>query len=152
MIKTFQRWIDQAVEIPVIGIDLGDTSLKAVEIVRAKDQIKLRNAVSISIENNPPAQILRQFLKEYGIKTKNAALGLASPELIVRSFHFPHMSQKELRGAVMIEAEQTVLSGHDLSEMIVDWYPPDSQDPDPAKSFRSQCALTRAPRQERRES
>jgi Tfp pilus assembly PilM family ATPase len=122
MMQQLQQLIEKQIEVPVVGVDLGSSTLKVVEIQRTKDQIKLKNATAVSIGTHNPAKLLRQILEEYGVQTKEVVLGLSSPELVVRPFQFPMMSRKELQGAIMIEAEQAVLNGASLSKMTVDWY------------------------------
>ena len=117
-----QEWIDQLTKIPVVGVDFDSTTIKVAQVVREKNnKVTLTKAFLIPIEKRNPVDLLGQVMTQGHFKTANVAIGLASPEVIVRPFRFPRMPRKELAGAMRFEAEQATLNGHQPHEMAVDW-------------------------------
>jgi len=115
-------WVDRWTRVSLVGVDLGSTFLKAVELEGADGKILLRRAVVQKLEGKDSTpSFVKQILLEAGITEDQAAVGLASPEIIARPFQFPSMPRKELRHAIQLEAEQAILNGHSLSEMVIDW-------------------------------
>lgn len=116
--RLVKRWTT----IPLVGMDLGSRMLKVVELGQSGGQIILRRAAVKEVEKNNSTNFLRGVLRDAGIATNQVALGLASPEVVARSFQFPHMPKKEFDNALRIEAEQAVLNGHSLDEVEIDWH------------------------------
>ena len=117
-----KQLVDRFVTVPMVGIDLGSTALKVVELARLSGRIVLRRAAIASLEGRDAAEVLKQLLDETGITTSQAAVGLASPEVIVKPFEFPPMPKKELASAIQLEAEESILNGHSPHSMAMDWH------------------------------
>ena len=107
---------------PLVGVDVGSTTLKVVELHRTNGHVVLRRCAVVPLEGEDAAKALKQVCATTGLTTAQAALGLASPEVIVRPFQFPAMPKKELHSAIQLEAEQAILNGHSLGGMAVDWH------------------------------
>ena len=107
---------------PLVGVDLGSAALKVVELSRSEGRVILRHCRVSAVEPAQPAGAIQQILSDLGIANPQVALGLASPEVIVRPFEFPAMPKKELNSAIQLEAEQAILNGHSLGGMAVDWH------------------------------
>ncbi|OGX48784.1 MAG: hypothetical protein A3G88_06040 [Omnitrophica WOR_2 bacterium RIFCSPLOWO2_12_FULL_63_16] len=107
----------------LLSVDVGSSALKLVELERAGPHLRLRSCGVKGIRpGEDRAEALRQMVAERGVTTSQAVLGLASPELIVKTFEFPPIPRKELLSAIRLEAEQAILNGHPMSEMMVDWH------------------------------
>ncbi len=115
-----KRLVDRLGTTHIAGIDLGSAKLKIVELTRAEGHISLRRCVIVDTISDGP--LLAQVLTEAGVSTRNVAIGIASPELIVKPLQFPHMPKKELASAIRLEAEQAILNGHTVAEMATDWH------------------------------
>ena len=113
---------DKLTRVPLIGVDLGSAMLKAVEVERANGKIILSRALVLAREGDNDSTSVKRALKAALIRTVQASVGLASPEVIARPFSFPRMPKKELDQAIRIEAEQAILNGHSLSEIAMDWH------------------------------
>ena len=112
----------QAVTIPVLGVDAGRAAVKVVEVARAAGRLRLYRAAVVSVERPSAAEAVRRAWRQAGAAAAHRAVwGVASPELIVKPFACPVMPAKELAGAVRLEAEQMILNGHTMHEMAVDW-------------------------------
>lgn len=107
---------------PLLGVDIGSTAVKLVEVAQDDEAITLRHAAVASVEGQDPVTALKRLVAEAGLTTTRAALALASPRLIVKPFEFPAMPKKDLRNAIHLEAEQAILNGHSLNDMALDWH------------------------------
>ena len=116
-----KQLVDRLTTAPLVGVDVGSAALKVVELERSGDQVLLRGCAVASLDGQQPAAALKRLLAETGITTRQAALGLASPQVIVKPFQFPTMPRKELRNAIALEAEQAILNGHAVADVAVDW-------------------------------
>ena len=116
-----RQLVTQFTTTPLVGVDLGSAALKVVQLSRTGGHITLRRCHVAAVDREHPANTLKQVISEMGITSPRAALGLASPEVIVRPFQFPAMPKKELDSAIQLEAEQAILNGHALGGMAIDW-------------------------------
>ena len=117
-----QRFVARFVTVPLVWIDLGSAALKVVEVTRAGGRIILRRAVVAAVHGEDPAGVLKRVLREAKLRSPQAALGLAAPGVIVKPFEVPSMPRNELRSALQLEAERTILNGHPISQMAIDWH------------------------------
>ena len=115
--------VDRFTTVSLVGLDLGSSVLKVAEVEPLKEGIHLRRtAIRKVAKGESLTQSINALLSEAGIRSHHAVVGVASPEVIARSFHFPSMPGKELASAVRLEAEQAILNGHTLDEMAIDWH------------------------------
>lgn len=117
-----KQLIDRVVTAPLVGVDVGSTTLKVVELHRTNGDVFLRRCTVASLEGEDATKVLKRLCAATGLTTAQAALGLASPEVIVRPFQFPAMPKKELNSAIQLEAEQAILNGHSPVGMAIDWH------------------------------
>ena len=106
----------------LLGVDFGSAYLKAVELVRSGDQLFLRRCSLLEVSGGNSVEGLKRFLAESPHRSVRAVVGISSPEAVVKPFRFSHLSRKELKAAVKLEAEQAILNGHALNDMAVDWH------------------------------
>jgi type IV pilus assembly protein PilM len=104
---------------PVIGLDLGSHSFRAVELERKKNQIVLNKFGSYA---NPRLDLdsgnkddtdlysnaLKDFFSETGFGTPNVVVGLDESQVFMRIIKIPQMNDRELRNSVKYEAEQYI--------------------------------------------
>ncbi len=120
----FNRLVKQFASQRQIGVDIGSSAIKFVELALEQGQPVLAQCAIVDIKAGESAGVvLQQLLKSRDAVNARIAVGLASPELIVRPMHFPKMPKKELNNAIYLEAEQAILNGHLLNEMAIDWHP-----------------------------
>lgn len=138
---TFLKKIaDRFAAVPLVGLDLGSTQVKAVEIAQVDGTYILRHATIIQVPQKNAERYdfglqLKRSLQNAGILSSKVAVGLASPEAIAKAFDFPVMTQKELRGAVRLEAEQGILNGHTFEETVLDWHLLPSRSPESVRGL-----------------
>ncbi|MBU4299405.1 type IV pilus assembly protein PilM [Patescibacteria group bacterium] len=107
-----------------LGIDIGSSSIKVVELSRTGKTIKLENyaeaAASIPLlSSQETAQNLRFILEQAKIKTKKAVFTLPDFSSFFTWFDLPPMSEAEIPEAVRYEAKQHIPTP--LSGVTLDW-------------------------------
>ena len=113
----------------MFAIDFGARSIKVVKLHKISDGYKLDNyGVILTPENsitngeilNPIAvtDVLRELLKESGIRDRKAIIAITGQKVIVREIVLPIMEDKELIAGVMWEAPKYV--PYNLDESIID--------------------------------
>lgn len=121
--KAFLReWVEQMAAAPLAGIDAGSSAVKVAEVERAGGRVVLRSCALGKRDGAGAAELLKRTCAEAGIRTREAALGLSSPEIVVKAFQFPRLSKAELPNAVRLEGESLILNGHTMDEMAMDWH------------------------------
>ncbi len=119
-----------------LGIDIGASSIKIVEISSFAKRKKLKNYVEFTIPSETPAlktfqgesltlssdrasEILEALLKEAKIKEKKSAFSLPDFSTFFTSFSLPPMSREEVPQAIEFEARHYIPVP--LSEVTFDW-------------------------------
>ncbi|TSE31561.1 Cell division protein FtsA [Tepidimonas thermarum] len=117
---------------PLLGIDISSTTLKLVELDRARDGGYVLQHCAIeplergwvaegNIEKfDEVAEALRRLVRKAGTRTKNVALALPGSAVITRKVHLPAgLSEDELE--VQVEAEAAQLIPFPLAEVALDF-------------------------------
>lgn len=113
-----------------LGIDLGGSSIKAVELRNnnGRPQLVTYGFVELdssALQSNSPEEkdhivaAIKQILKEARVTTDKVVTGLPSYTVFSSIISLPNMSKKELMSAVKWEAKKFVPMPVD--EMILDW-------------------------------
>ena len=100
-----------------IGLDIGSSTVKFVEVSRKGKQVTVTNygmlpntpkTISRGRVQNAPevGNLLQSLVRRYELKSKNVVLGLNSPEINVRLKKLPKMSKEELEQALEFELEE----------------------------------------------
>jgi len=124
----------------VIGIDIGSSSVKLVQIKRLKDAFQLLN---VGIVPLPPEAIvdntlidsssivtaIKNLVSSLGIKVKDVASSISGNSVIIRKITLPAMPEEELEDQITWEAEQYI--PFDINDVNMDFQilSPDSIDP-----------------------
>ncbi len=121
----------------VLGIDVGTTSIKVVELERQAGAISLRNygllensghlerenaalqTSSLKIMDEMTAGLLKELLNQMGPTSKNAVFSLPAFSSFVTVMELPNVTEKEVGQAVPYEARQYV--PFPLTEVVLDW-------------------------------
>lgn len=120
-----------------LGIDVGTSVLKVVELTRWGDRTTLKNygemsAVSLYdkpfrtaeknsllLSGHDIARALKGILQEAGIKNRKAVFSIPDFSSFFTQFTIPSMTKEEIAGAVQFEARRHVPMA--LSEVTFDW-------------------------------
>jgi len=120
-----------------LGIDIGTSSIKVVELSRWRDRIKLenygeiqasalfkkpfrtfeRNTLSLSHQNI--ARAIKAILEEANVKTRQVTFSIPDFSSFFTNFELPAMTEEELPQAVTYEAKRYIPMP--LGEVTLDW-------------------------------
>lgn len=115
--------VDKLTQVTTIGVDVGSSAIKIVELTQANGDISLKQAKLLERDTNQSlSSLLKEALSDIELSKAYAVLGIACPELIVKPLKLPPMPSKELKSAIQLEAEGAILNGHSPNEMAIDWH------------------------------
>lgn len=111
-----------------IGVDIGAHSIKVCELSGGPGKFKierfgvftLSEAALIEDEIQKPSELiegLQEALKQSGIKSKQACLGLFGPNTMTKRLNVPEGSKEEIEDHILWEAEQYITFGADDSQI-----------------------------------
>lgn len=102
----------------MVGIDIGSTQIKAVEVEVRNKQPQVLKAAIVPLKNSivsesdtdlaEIAQTLKQGLRETGIRLDTVAISLLESQVFTRIIETPALSEKELNQALQWEAERYI--------------------------------------------
>lgn len=104
---------------PVVGLDLGAHTFRAIELDRIKDNTVLQKfgtydnpKIHLESESDKDLEVyasaLRDFFAEVGLSTDSVTTALPESDVFTRVISVPNMSAQELKGAIEFEAEQYI--------------------------------------------
>ncbi|MDP3789157.1 MAG: type IV pilus assembly protein PilM, partial [Candidatus Omnitrophota bacterium] len=107
-----------------IGIDIGSYSVKAAEISREKDIIRIINVGYAKVKKPGVAESMAEAVREACAMAKtpegtNVAVAIPGSSVVVRFIELPHMTEDELKNAIIFEAEKYIPFG--INEVITDY-------------------------------
>lgn len=124
----------------VIGIDVGSSSIKLVQLKDNKGSYQLLNAGIIQLppeaivdnslmDSSAIAGVVKNLVSSLGIKVKDVACSISGNSVIIRKIVLPAMPQEELEDQISWEAEQYI--PFDINDVNMDFQilSPDSSDP-----------------------
>ncbi|HIJ94705.1 MAG TPA: type IV pilus assembly protein PilM [Desulfuromonadales bacterium] len=124
----------------VIGIDIGSSSVKLVQLKDNKGSLQLLNAAIIPLppeaivdntlmDSSAVASVVKNLVSSMGIKVKDVACSISGNSVIIRKIVLPAMPQEELEDQISWEAEQYI--PFDINDVNMDFQilSPDSSDP-----------------------
>ncbi|BCR04679.1 type IV pilus assembly protein PilM [Desulfuromonas versatilis] len=124
----------------VIGIDIGSSSVKSVQLREVKGGYQLvglgnyplppeaivDNAI---MDSSAVVEAIRNLVESQKIKTKNVATSISGHSVIIRKIQLPIMTEEEMESSIQWEAEQYI--PFEISEVNLDFQilGPDAKDP-----------------------
>jgi len=113
-----------------VGLDIGSSSVKAVELQRKGNSLHLLN---LGFENLQPdtivdgqimelnnvSNVIASIFKEHQIKTPRVAAGVSGHSVIVKNIVLPQMSEEELRESFSWHAEEHI--PFDIADVNLDY-------------------------------
>jgi type IV pilus assembly protein PilM len=114
----------------LIGLDIGSSSIKVVELVESKRGYRLANSAMASI---PPEAIvdgslmdsvvivdtIRDLVRSFKVKTKEVATSVSGHSVIVKKISLPVITEDELAESIQWEAERYI--PFDASDVNIDF-------------------------------
>ena len=115
-----------------IGLDIGSSSIRAVEVRRARDEYNLTNfgqvplppgTVQAGILTDPVAvtSALKQLWAACKFDTKQVVLGVTNPQLVVREMAVSNLPAKEMRKSLPFQVRDMLPLAVDRS--LLDFHP-----------------------------
>ena len=113
-----------------LGLDIGSSSIKLVQLRETKKGIHL---VNLSVANLPPEAIvdgalmnssvivetIREMTEKLKLKAKEVALSISGHSVIIKKIGLPAMTQDELDESIKWEAEQYI--PFDVNDVYLDY-------------------------------
>ena len=101
------------------GLDIGSSAIKVVQLREAGDGYALSalgvaplppDTIADGAVKDPPAVIaaIKRAVALAGISAKDAVIGICGRELIIKKIEIPEVPEKELAGAIQLEAEHHI--------------------------------------------
>lgn len=117
-----------------VGIDIGSSSIKVVEIEKIEERAVLKNygeiilgprgGVSVGQATNLPpekiAEALKDLFRETGIIPRHTLLTIPASASLISLAELPDVGKKELEGMITIEARRYIPMS--MSEVSLDWW------------------------------
>lgn len=140
---------------PVLGIDIGSSSIKVVLVEKAREKVVLRNYGEIALgpsgnvsvgraTNISPQKIagaLHDLLKEAGIVAQHTFISIPFSASLITVVELPDVGSKELDSMIPIEARRYVPVP--ISEVSLDWWVL------PKRKLGARPAMVAAPREDK---
>lgn len=103
----------------IIGVDIGTSSVKILEIQDTKKLYRLKNFGIAAIPRDtiingvimnaePVVDAIREIITRHHIKTKNTSLSVSGHPVIVKKLTLPIMDEKKLEESIPFEAQQYI--------------------------------------------
>jgi len=126
----------------LVGIDIGSSSVKLVQLWPTKDGYQLLNAAVLPL---PPEAIVdnslmdtaavvdtvKKLVASLGIKTRDVACSISGNAVIIRKISLPSMTTEELEDQISWEAEQYI--PFDINDVHIDFQILGADPLDPSK-------------------
>jgi type IV pilus assembly protein PilM len=114
----------------IVGLDVGSSSIKAVELKRSRGVIEVAHlglealppdivVDSMIVDSGTVSSAISKLLAENSIKTKNVATAVSGHSVIVKKISLPSMSDAELAETIQKEAAQHI--PFDLDDVNLDY-------------------------------
>src|SRR5262249_13492157 len=115
---------------PLVGLDIGSSSLKAVELIKIKKNFQLSGFSYESISPDdvvdcaimdflPIAETIKQSFAGAKFKAKGVATGVSGHSVIVKRVVIPAATAEDVEATIQIDAEQYI--PFDISEVNLDY-------------------------------
>jgi type IV pilus assembly protein PilM len=122
----------------VVGLDIGTSSVKALELAETRGGYQLVNfgikpipAQAIVdgaiMDANAIIDAIGDLFRDFKIRTRNVALGISGHSVIVKKISLPEMSSEELEESIHWEAEQYI--PFDIDDVNLDFQILESSQP-----------------------
>ncbi|MCZ7647088.1 MAG: type IV pilus assembly protein PilM [Planctomycetota bacterium] len=103
----------------IVGLDIGSSSVKAIELTRSGQRLVVTGMGSTTIESpEEVADAVQQLLRETGIKSKRCVTAVSGRSVIIRQVPMVQVPDNELRQAVEYEADKYI--PFDVNEVAID--------------------------------
>ena len=120
-----ERFFSQSKQNKVIGIDVGTSSIKAVEICRLRNFLELQRWALEPVENGDVKTALQRLCTRMSIKDQILVASVSGKGILIRYVDMFRMSLQEVRKSFKYEADKYF--PFDLQSIYTDFYIADPQ-------------------------
>ncbi len=124
----------------LVGLDIGSTEVKAVELTEVGDEVKITGFGHGTIESPDAVQdTIADVLRSSGIKTKRVATAVSGRAVIVRYLNMVRMPEADVKNAIRYEADKYIPFQVDeviLDSMVLPDFVDGPDGPDPDSEMR----------------
>ncbi len=107
----------------LIGLDLGTSSVKLVELTQAAGGFELERLALVPLghgeQETTVARAISMILESETVQNRRVATSVSGSHVAVRVLRFPHLSKAEIEGAVWYEGSQVI--AFDIKDAYVDY-------------------------------
>ena len=115
---------------PIVGLDIGSSSIKAVELRRVRGEIQVVNVGmealasdivvdSMIVDSGSVASTISKVFSDHGMKSKQVATSVSGHSVIVKKISMAPMPEEELEDAIRNEAPQHI--PFEMSDVNLDY-------------------------------
>jgi len=115
---------------PMVGLDIGSSSIKAIELRRTRGEIQVVNlgveplasdivVDSMIVDSGSVASSITKLFADHGIKSKQVATSVSGHSVIVKKISMATMPEEEVEAAVHNEAQQHI--PFEMSDVNLDY-------------------------------
>jgi type IV pilus assembly protein PilM len=92
-----------------IGIDIGSSYIKVVELAKNANQLELLNFSRVPLADNIViVDSIKKAVKESRVTSKSVNTSISGKSVVVRYISLPKMTKQELKSAIRFEAEKYI--------------------------------------------
>jgi type IV pilus assembly protein PilM len=103
----------------VVGLDIGSSVVKAVELTQTGDQLKITGFGHAAIESKDAVkETIAEVFRRSGIRTKRVVTAVSGRAVIVRYINMTTMADEELKSALKFEADKYI--PFQVDEVVLD--------------------------------
>jgi len=103
----------------LVGLDIGSSVVKAVELTQVGDQLKITGFGHAAIESKDALKdCIADVLRRSGIRTRRVATAVSGRAVIVRYINMTTMSDEDLKSALKFEADKYI--PFQVDEVVLD--------------------------------
>src|SRR6059058_958164 len=114
----------------IVGLDIGSSSIKAVELKKSKGEIQVSAlgveplgsdivVDSMIVDSGSVSSAIAKIFSEHAIKPKAVATSVSGHSVIVKKIPLPTMDDSELANSIQTEAAQHI--PFDIADVSVDY-------------------------------
>ncbi|MGH7145253.1 MAG: type IV pilus assembly protein PilM [Planctomycetota bacterium] len=93
----------------ILGLDIGDTTVKAVEITLQRDALTITGIGKAKVHNlEQLPSIIENLVRDSGIKSKRVVSAVSGRSVIIRPISMIEMGEAEMRQAIIYEADKYI--------------------------------------------
>ena len=103
----------------LVGLDIGSTEVKAIEVTEVGDQLKITGFGAAAFESKDAVKdTIADVLRNAGIRTKRVATAVSGRAVIVRYLSMVKMAEEDLSSALRYEADKYI--PFQVDEVVLD--------------------------------